>query len=211
MQEFPDEPNRLAADCRRCPRLVESRERISWGNGPLSATLVVVGEAPGAGDPGADRWRGGNWTGMAYTSRHSGRRVRELLADVGYGHDDCYFTNAVKCFPADPDDPTTNREPSGDERANCRPYLAAEIETVDPDAVVATGKHATRSALALVGRELDGFLGAVLDPVELPRVGTTLVPILHPSYQDVWVQRIGHTPASYREALAAVLDDKAVS
>jgi DNA polymerase len=32
---------------------------------------------------------------MAYTSRHSGRRIRELLAEAGYGHRNCYFTNAV--------------------------------------------------------------------------------------------------------------------
>jgi uracil-DNA glycosylase family 4 len=200
----PDSRNVLAAGCQRCPALVESRECISWGNGPLDATLVVVGEAPGAGDPDADRWQGGNWTGMAYTSRHSGRRVRDLLADAGFGGD-CYFTNAVKCFPADPDDPTTNREPTAAERANCRPYLRTEIETVAPDAVVATGKHATKSVLSMVDRDLDGFLDSVLDPVTLPSLDTTLVPLLHPSYQGVWIPRIGHTPESYRETLRAVL------
>jgi DNA polymerase len=208
MPPFPDADarNPLADDCRRCPALVESRECISWGNGPLDATLVVVGEAPGAGDPDADRWRGGNWTGMAYTSRHSGRRVRDLLADAGYGHDDCYFTNAVKCFPAADGGAPSNREPTAEERANCRPYLREAIRTVDPDAVVATGKHATQSVLAMADRTLDGFLDSVLDPVELAVLDTTLVPVLHPSYQDVWIQRIGHTPASYRTALSATLD-----
>jgi uracil-DNA glycosylase len=59
MARFPDHDSRnvLAEDCRRCPALVEARERISWGNGPLDAALVVVGEAPGAGDPDADSYR----------------------------------------------------------------------------------------------------------------------------------------------------------
>jgi DNA polymerase len=87
---YPDQRHELAADCRRCPALVESRECISWGNGPLDAEIVVVGEAPGAGTPEADRWQGGNWTGMAYTARHSGRRIRDLLAEAGYP--DAYFT-----------------------------------------------------------------------------------------------------------------------
>jgi DNA polymerase len=208
MPTFPDADSRnpLADDCRRCPELVEHRECISWGNGPLDATLIVVGEAPGAGDPDADRWRGGNWTGMAYTSRHSGRRIRELLSDAGYGRDDCYFTNAVKCFPSD--EQGSNREPTSQERANCRPYLRQEIETVAPDVVVTTGKHATLSVLAMVDRTLDGFLETVLDPCDLPALDTTLLPLLHPSYQDIWIQRLGHTPATYRETLATVLDSE---
>jgi len=200
----PDSRNAIAPGCGRCPALVESRECISWGNGPRDAALVVVGEAPGAGNPDAGQWRGGNWTGLAYTSRHSGRRIRDLLADAGFDGD-CYFTNAVKCFPSDGDDPTTNREPTAAERANCRPYLRTELEQVDPDAVVPTGKHATASVLALEGKRIDGFVGTVLDPVECPTLGVTVIPLLHPSYQDVWLPRIGHTADSYRDAITETL------
>ncbi|RXK50174.1 uracil-DNA glycosylase [Halorientalis pallida] len=201
MPTDPEDRNPLAEDCRRCPALVEGRECISWGNGPLDADLVVVGEAPGYGDPDADRWRGGNWTGMAYTSRHSGRRIRTVLADAGYGPDECYFTNAVKCFPAAPEEPTTNREPTEQERANCRPYLREEIETVAPRAVVTTGKHATRSVLAMVDRDCEGFLDAVLSPVDCPDLSTTVLPLLHPSYQDVWLSRLEYTRAEYVDAI----------
>jgi len=204
----PDSGNPLAPGCDRCPGLVESREHISWGNGPLDATLVVVGEAPGAGDPDADRWQGGNWTGLAYTSRHSGRRIRDLLAAAGFGGE-CYFTNAVKCFPADGDG--GNREPTAGERANCRPHLRRELEQVDPDAVVPTGKHATLSVLSLDGNTTaalsDGFLDAVLEPVDCPGLDATAVPLLHPSYQDVWVSHLGYTHGSYREAVADVLGE----
>lgn len=198
-----DARNSLRPGCERCPALVRCRERISWGNGPLDASLVVVGEAPGAGNPDAQQWQGGNWTGMAYTSRHSGRRIRTLLADAGYGPELCYFTNAVKCFPCDGEG--SNREPTAEERANCRPYLRDEIEQVSPDVVVPTGKHATLSVLALDGETVDGFLEAVLDPVECPGLGVTVVPLLHPSYQDVWVSRLGFTNESYRAAVADTL------
>ena len=199
---YPDSRHVLDPDCARCPALVKGRECISWGTGPLDASVVVVGEAPGRGNPDADRWQGGNWTGKAYTSRHSGRRIRRLLEGLGY---DAYYTNAVKCFPPDPDDPTSNREPTPEERANCRDHLLTEVETVDPDVVLATGKHATKTVLAAEGRDLDGFLETVLEPVGCERLETWLVPILHPSYQDVWIGRLGYDPDSYREAVAETL------
>ena len=205
MPEFPDRLNVLVPGCTRCPALVRSRERISWGNGPLDAEVLVVGEAPAAGDPEADRWRGGNHTGMAYTSRHSGRRVRELFDALGY---DPYVTNAVKCFPRDPDSPAgnpTNREPTPAERRRCGRYLREEIEQVAPDIVVATGKHATASVLALEGKTLDGFLDRVLEPVECTNLGVTLLPILHPSYQEVWLNRLGYSLEEYRAGIATEL------
>ena len=196
MPEFPAERNALAADCRRCPALVESRERVVWGNGPLDAEVVVVGEAPAAGDPEADRWRGGNLTGLAYTSRRSGRKVRELLADAGFESEDCYFTNAVKCHPPG------NRDPTDEELANCRPYLRDEIETVVPRAVLPTGKHATRSVLALDGTALEGFLDAVLEPRRSEALSVPVIPLLHPSYQEVWLARLGYDYEAYVDAIS---------
>ncbi|MBZ6494982.1 uracil-DNA glycosylase [Natrinema longum] len=202
---YPTSRNVLEPDCDRCPALVDSRECISWGTGDRDAEVVVVGEAPGRGTPEADRWRGGNWTGRAYTSRHSGRRIRRMLERVGYG--DAYYTNAVKCFPADPADPTTNREPTAEERATCRTHLLTELEAVDPAVVLATGKHATKTVLAAEGRELGGFVDSVLEPVWCTRLDVWLVPILHPSYQDVWIGRLGYEPEAYLAAIGEALEE----
>jgi uracil-DNA glycosylase family 4 len=199
---FPDPDARtvLEPDCRRCPALVDSRTRISWGTGPADADVVVVGEAPGAGNPEADRWRGGNHTGMAYTTRHSGRRIRELFDRLGY---EPYYTNAVKCFPADGEG--SNREPTAEERANCRTHLDRELTTVDPAVVVSTGKHATATMLAFEGREGGGFVERVLTPERLPSLDLDLVPILHPSYQDVWIPRLGYDAEKYETELGETL------
>jgi len=202
MAEFPDTRNVLEPGCTRCPHLAETRERISWGTGPLDASVLVVGEAPGAGTPEADLWKGGNWTGMAYTARHSGRVIRDLVESVGYH--DAYYTNAVKCFP--PDGEGSNREPTGEELATCRTHLVAEIERIQPDVVVPTGRHATESLLAIDGRRLDGFLERVLEPIECEALGVPLLPVLHPSYQNVWIPRLGYEPGEYREALRTELD-----
>ena len=199
----PDSKNVLAPGCGRCPALADARECISWGNGSLDAELVVVGEAPGAGTPEADRWKGGHWTGMAYTARHSGRKIRDLFADLGFDNDDLYYTNAVKCFPEGEDG--SNREPTSEERTNCRPYLETEIEEIEPRAVVATGKHATTSLLATEGKSIDGFLDSILEPVALESLETTLVPVLHPSYQAVWLSRLDYTYESYLDAITETL------
>ena len=216
---FPDPETRnvLVPGCARCPALVGGRECVAWGNGPLDADVVVVGEAPAAGNPDAERWRGGNHAGLAYTSRHSGRRVRALFAGLGY---EPYYTNAVKCFPraatatdgergdspASSDGEGSNREPTDAERRRCAAHLRTELAQVDPAAVVPTGKHATASVFALVGLELGGFLDAVLEPVAWEALDATVVPVLHPSYQDVWVSRLGYDAGEYRAAVGEVLD-----
>lgn len=196
----PDTRNALEPDCRRCPALVDSRSCISWGTGSADAAVMVVGEAPGAGNPDVDRWQGGNHTGMAYTTRYSGRRIRRLFARLGY---EPYYTNAVKCFPEG--DGGSNREPTAQERANCRRHLERELESVAPEVVVATGRHATATMLALEGRDLDGFLDRVLTPEPLPSLGVTLLPILHPSYQEVWIARLGYDRETYEAAIGEEL------
>jgi DNA polymerase len=217
-----DSRNALEPDCSRCPALVESRECIAWGNGSPDADVMVVGEAPAFGTPEADRWRGGNWTGMAYTSRHSGRKVRDLFADAGLDADELYFTNAVKCFPKAPESDAgegtpTNREPTAEERANCRSHLATEIEQVSPAVVATTGKHATRSVLgdrsvesagsgeSSESGDAGGFVDSVLEPVELSEFETVVLPLLHPSYQNVWLPRIGLAREEYVAEIRAVV------
>ncbi|MGM0605144.1 MAG: uracil-DNA glycosylase [Halobacteriota archaeon] len=194
---YPIEPN-----CKRCPELVATRTNISWGCGAADARLLVVGEAPAAGDPTAKRWQGGNHTGAAYTSRHSGRRIRRLVADLGYAAD-TYYTNAVKCFPADGSG--SNREPTACERRNCSTHLRTEIDRVNPETIVPTGKHATQAIFDLDGQRMDGFLDVVLAPIDARTFDARIVPILHPSYQDVWRSRLGFDSAGYRDAIAAVL------
>lgn len=203
---YPDPNSRvvLHPGCARCPALVASREHIAWGNGSLDADVMVVGEAPGAGDADAERWRGGNWTGMAYTARHSGRIIRSMFEDIGYGPSELYVTNAVKCFPADGEG--SNREPTDEELDTCFTHLETELQQVDPTATVTTGTHATRVLLDREGIALDGFVESILQPVECPSLDTTVVPILHPSYQNIWLARLGYDRDEYVTAIAETLE-----
>lgn len=206
MVEFPDPETRnvLAPECSRCPALVDSRERIAWGNGSREADVMIVGEAPASGDPSAPRWQGGNWTGMAYTGQHSGKLIRTMFEALGYGPDDVYVTNAVKCFPSD--GTGSNREPSKAERDTCFSHLLTELKEVNPTVVVTTGKHATMACLDHENRPLERFLDAVLTPIECPRLAVTLLPLLHPSYQHVWLTRLDYTYDAYIDEIDDTLD-----
>ncbi|ELZ10826.1 phage SPO1 DNA polymerase-like protein [Halovivax asiaticus JCM 14624] len=111
-------------DCTRCPALVDSRSRIVDGTGPADADVLFVGEAPGAQEDA---------TGEPFVGR-SGTVLDDQLRTVGLERESVRITNCVRCRPPD------NRDPTTDELENCRGYLEAEIDRVDPDVVVTLGK-----------------------------------------------------------------------
>jgi DNA polymerase len=110
--------------CERCPDLVASRRRIVNGTGPADADLLFVGEAPGENE---DR------EGEPFVGR-SGEVLASTLREVGLDRSAVRITNCVRCRPPD------NRDPTAAELANCRGYLVAEIERVDPELLVTVGK-----------------------------------------------------------------------
>src|SRR5215210_138794 len=129
--------------CRRCPRLVEYRERVAcekkrefrdwdyWGRpvpswGDLGATLLIIGLAPAA--------HGGNRTGRIFTGDSSGDWLVRALYETGFANKptsvsrndglilrDAYLTAAVRCAPPE-------NKPNSSEISNCSQYLLAEIK-----------------------------------------------------------------------------------
>jgi uracil-DNA glycosylase family 4 len=110
--------------CERCSALRESRSRIVNGVGPADADLLFVGEAPGEQE---DR------EGEPFVGR-SGDVLDDALRENGLARADVRITNCVRCRPPD------NRDPTGEELANCRGYLDAEIRQVDPALLITLGK-----------------------------------------------------------------------
>ncbi len=143
--------------CTRCDRLVDSRSQIVNGVGPADADVLIVGEAPGAQE---DR-RGEPFVGR------SGQVLDEKLRSVGLERDAVRITNCVRCRPPE------NRDPVTAELANCRPWLEAEVERVDPDVIVTVGKvpsshllerdvAVTKEAGTVVEREIGGATRRIL-------------------------------------------------
>jgi DNA polymerase len=149
--------------CKRCPDLVDSRSRIVDGTGPADAALLFVGEAPGANE---------DKQGEPFVGR-SGDVLDDTLRDVGLNRGDVRITNCVRCRPPD------NRDPQAEELASCRPYLAAEIQQVDPELLITLGKV---PAQHLLGRDVavTGEAGEVYDADIGGRVQRLLV-CVHPA------------------------------
>jgi uracil-DNA glycosylase len=195
--------------CRRCPRLVEWREEAAadppkryrgedyWarpvaGFGDPRARLAIVGLAPAA--------HGANRTGRMFTGDRSGDWLYAALHRAGYANqptsvdrsdglrlEGAYITAVVRCAPP------ANR-PTPDERDNCLPYLARELELLrDCRTVVALGSFAWDGTLRALGE-----LGAEI-PRPKPRFGHgaeaevadwTLLGCYHPSQQNTFTGKL---------------------
>ncbi len=146
--------------CRQCPRLASFLDQVKARHGqyfcrpvppfgPDRAGLLVVGLAPGLHGANATGrpFTGDACSDLLYGSLHAqgfASRPRSLAADDGLQMINCRITNAVKCLPPD-------NKPIGSEVANCRPYLAAEIQLVAPRVILCLGSVAH----AAVVRSLD--------------------------------------------------------
>jgi len=108
--------------CQKCPLRAEATQPVP-GLGVEGAKYMVIGEAPGRDE---DR------CGVPFVGA-AGKRLNKLFAVGGININDCYITNVCKCRPP------KNRTPRKGERLSCYPYLAKEIELVNPQYIIALG------------------------------------------------------------------------
>jgi DNA polymerase len=148
-----------ALACTRCP-LHRGRTNVVFGVGNPHADLMFVGEGPGEQE---------DLEGEPFVGR-SGRFLdRLMLEEMGLTRRECYICNVVKCRPPG------NRDPLPDEIASCRPYLASQLDLVDPRVVVTLGNFATKLLLA-TSEGITKLRGR-----SYPLAGRVLVPTFHPA------------------------------
>jgi uracil-DNA glycosylase family 4 len=190
--------------CRKCPRLVEWRERVArekrasfrdedyWGRplpgfGDPSASVYVLGLAPAA--------HGGNRTGRVFTGDRSAdwlfasmhrtgfaNQPTSLHRDDGLRLDGAFVSAAVRCAP-----PANKPLPA--ERDNCLPYAAEELALLEPRVIVCLGAFAWDAACRLEGlRPKPRFgHGAEFAP---PDGGPALLGCFHPSQQNTFTGKL---------------------
>jgi DNA polymerase len=66
-----------------------------------------------------------------------------MLAAIGLNRGTVYIANILKCRPPD------NRDPRPDEAAHCTPYLARQIELMNPGIILAVGRVAAQNLLQI--------------------------------------------------------------
>ncbi len=148
----------VRAEARRCTRcdLYKCATQTVFGEGPLDARIVFVGEQPGDQEDLAGR----PFVGPA------GQLFDRALADAGVPRERTYVTNAVKHFKFERRGKRRiHDKPNGGEIAACRWWLQQELALIRPPLVVALGATAARalfgkivtiSALRGKGRGLEG-------------------------------------------------------
>lgn len=158
--------------CRRCP-LGACRTNAVPGEGPVTAPIMLVGEAPGANE---------DKTGEPFVGK-SGQKLDQWLSKVGLSRDDLYITNLLKCQPPE------NRFPRDDDPGKsvekCLPWLHQQLELIEPAAIIVAGKNALQH-LVLRGSArnapfVDEWVGKILrrrDKFGEARIGV----IFHPAY-----------------------------
>ena len=192
--------------CRRCPRLVEWRERVArekraafrdeeyWGRpisglGDPAARVYVLGLAPAA--------HGGNRTGRIFTGDRSGDWLFAALHRTGFANqpqsvgrgdglrlEGAWLAAAVRCAP-----PANKPLPA--ERDNCLPYAAEELELLpEVKVIVCLGGFAWDAALRLLdpGVRPRPRFGHRAEH-ELPH-GRLLLGCYHPSQQNTFTGRL---------------------
>jgi len=149
------------SSCTRCA-LHRGRTQTVFGVGARNAEWFVVGEAPGEEE---DR-RGEPFVGAA------GQLLDAMLTAIELPRPTVFIANILKCRPPE------NRDPQAEEVAECSPYLAAQIELVQPRIILAFGRVAAQNLLGTTAT-LSSLRGDVhhYGPQRIPVIVT-----YHPAY-----------------------------
>jgi uracil-DNA glycosylase len=120
-------------DCTRCVLHKQGRKQIVFGVGNPNASLMFVGEAPGADE---------DLQGEPFVGR-AGQLLNNMIKAMGLQREQVYIANIIKCRPPG------NRTPEREECETCSPFLMRQIEVVKPKAIVALGAVAAKTLLAI--------------------------------------------------------------
>jgi uracil-DNA glycosylase family protein len=148
-----DELAAAAHSCKGCDLYLDATQTV-FGAGSAKAGLVLVGEQPGDQEDKA----GTPFVGPA------GRLLDKALVAASVDRDRVYVTNAVKHFKftlPERGKRRIHKTPSRTEVVACRPWLFAELMSVQPEVVVLLGATAAKSLMGSAFR-LTAHRGEVL-------------------------------------------------
>jgi len=113
--------------------LRKTAKQLVFADGNPQARVMFVGEAPGAEEDRA---------GLPFVGR-SGKLLDRMLAAIGLDRGSVYIANII------PWRPPGNRTPTPQESQICLPFIARQIELVNPDVLVCLGGPSSQTLLGL--------------------------------------------------------------
>lgn len=155
--------------CENCSDCVlgETRNNVVFSDGnPETAKIVLIGEAPGETE---------DMTGTPFVGR-AGKLLNQFLQEAGISRsEDLYIINTVKCRPPE------NRVPTDVEKAMCEKYLTAQIDIMNPKAIIFCGATSLKSFCDDKKVQISKVRGKWFD-VEVNGKKYRSMAIFHPSY-----------------------------
>lgn len=145
-------------NCQKC-NLCKARQNIVFGLGNKNATIMFIGEGPGADED----LQGTPFVGKA------GKLMNMAFEAIGLKREEVYIANIVKCRPPG------NRNPQDDEANACLDYLRNQVILVKPKIIVLLGSVALKNIL---GKEY-GITASRGKWIE--RKGILYMPTWHPA------------------------------
>lgn len=132
------------------------------GHGNANATIVFIGEAPGAKEDVGGR----PFVGAA------GKFLDEMLASINMKREDIYITNLVKYRPPE------NRDPTLKEILECSLWLKEEVELIDPTLIITLGRYAMNNFFP--EKKISESHGEIFTTESLGKV-RYILPLYHPA------------------------------
>lgn len=120
----------IVLPCTAC-ELSATRKTTVFGHGNPTADVVFIGEAPG---------RDEDLQGEPFVGA-SGQLLTRILGAIGFGRDDVFICNILKCRPPN------NRDPLPVEVAHCEPHLKRQLAILRPRVICCLGRVAAQTLL----------------------------------------------------------------
>ena len=117
-------------NCQKC-KLCKNKKNVVIGTGNKTATIMFIGEGPGADEDAQ---------GIPFVGK-AGKLMNMAFEGVGIKREEVYIANIVKCRPP------SNRNPEKDEADACIEYLKSQIKLVNPQIIVLLGNVALKNIL----------------------------------------------------------------
>lgn len=147
------------AYCIEHSNLHEGTTQAVPGSGNPDADILFIGEAPGKKE---------DETGVPFVGA-AGKLLSELLESIGLKREDIFIANVIKHRPPD------NRDPLPEEIDVYRPWLAGQIDIIDPKIIATLGRFSMDFVLGA------GYSISKIHGQPKRKNGRIIVPLYHPA------------------------------